>query len=89
MVAYHEDGGSSIRRMLAHRGVDHVFIISRTASDEENANESHPYRLGFIPYDDWDKLIEDEKKYTSDEVYLCVLQQLKTQYPQFNHSVNA
>lgn len=78
-----EDYGSIVR-MLTHRGIDKQFVLCRTVSEDEYKSESHPTRLGFLPYNNWNALINDEMKFTSDPAYLTELGKLKEQYPQFN-----
>jgi hypothetical protein len=69
---------------MAHRGIDKRFLLTRLAEEDEYQSESHPTRIGFLPYNNWNALIKDELKFTNDPVYLADLEKLKQEYPQFN-----
>ncbi|NBW21204.1 MAG: hypothetical protein EBR82_75905 [Caulobacteraceae bacterium] len=70
--------------MLAHRGFDHINIARRNATKEEMDECGHPYRIGYCLYNNWTKLIIDEKKFTDDPEWLDKLEELKKQFPQFD-----
>lgn len=61
------------------------FLGKRISTLEELNNEgfSGP-RIGFSVYNDWDRFIQDELKYTADPDWISQLNQWKEQYPQFN-----
>lgn len=73
------------QRMLKHRRIDRQDLASRHCTEEELKECTHPYRVGFLRYDDWQKLIEDERKWTEDADWFAKLAELKRQYPQFDH----
>lgn len=84
----HDDMGAFIR-MCTHRKVDLPIIARRPCTEEEYKQEAHPHRIGFASvYDDWDKLIEDEKEYCTDLSWLKTLEELKVKYPAFDQGLN-
>ena len=88
LVSYYKinEDYHSIVRMLNHRGIDKHFLLTRAVGKDEYNSESHPTRLGFLPYNNWNALINDEMKFTSDQKYLAELMKLKDQFPQFNEA---
>lgn len=76
------DGYATVRS-LAYRKVDHINVAYRNASDEEYTAETSPYRIEFIRYNDWEKLIQDEMKFNPSEEWISILKELKLKYPQF------
>lgn len=76
-----QDDTHSFHRMCKHRGITAPDIARRAVTPEEYREHAHPYRIGFaVRYTDWDKLIEDEKIYTSDPEWFKKLEELKTQH---------
>lgn len=84
LISYYNEDWGVLQRMLNHRNIEKQFVLKRFATNEEMSIESHPYRVGFLVYRNWDKLINDEMKYTDDKMYLSTLENLKNSYPQFN-----
>jgi hypothetical protein len=88
LLAYDSGGNwGAYRRMLDHRRVDHQNLCSRHASEEEYQECAHAYRIGFISYDDWDKLIADEQKFDVPTAWIDELNRLKEQHPQFINKI--
>ncbi len=78
-----EDSGT-ITRSLNHKGTWELFLATRECSEEESKNEYEGiHRIRFIYYKDWDKLIEDEKQFTSNALWYAKIEYLKTKYKQF------
>ncbi len=73
-----------VEKMLKHRKVEHIELATRACSQEEFEEQSHPYRVELIKYNDWDLLIQDEQNFTQDEEWLANLTQLKEKFNQFN-----
>jgi hypothetical protein len=73
-----------MKRMLNHRKVDQQDLAYRTCSQDEIKECSHPHRIGFLVYRNWDLLIADERKFTQDPEWFAKLEALKKKYPQFN-----
>lgn len=82
VLTYYKDTGGMFRA-LRTRGVNETFIASRECSGEEMETESHKWRMDFITYKDWDKLIDDEKEFTDDKNWFDILAELKNKHPQF------
>lgn len=81
-----DDDRATLRRSLQRKGLElhHIDVLSRVAEPGEVYRQYEVmYRIPFITYNDWDKLIEDEKKYTDREDWYVSLEKLKKQYPQF------
>lgn len=73
-----------VSKCLHNRKINLGRVLKREASMEELQAESNQYRITFLMYHDWDALIEDEKKFTSEPSWFKKLQELKEKYPQFN-----
>ncbi len=73
-----------IEKMMKLRRVDMKYLAERSCEPEEIKVCSHPYRAGFLMYDNWDALISDERKWTEDQTWLEKLEALKVQFPQFD-----
>jgi hypothetical protein len=87
LLMYATDGSEyGADRMIHHRGVTHPRLASRPAEQEEIENESHPYRFELLPYNCWEKLIADERKYTEDPEWFDQIAELRKRFPQFEHS---
>jgi hypothetical protein len=86
VLTYFSDGESGvIAKSLKHRKVNHLFALSRKASEEEMKSESSQWRITFLSYSDWDTLIEDEKKWVDDEKWISSIQELRKKFPQFEN----
>ncbi len=84
LLSYHNNANwATLKRMLDHRGVEHQFILQRPASDEEVKCENDKYRVGFLIYKSWKKLVNDEKKFTNDQEYLNQFSELQKRFKQF------
>jgi hypothetical protein len=79
--------GGAYRRMLDHRRVDVQHVCSRPVDETEYHESAHPFRIGFVAYDNWDALLEDERKFDVPEAWTARLLQLKEQYPQFTTKI--
>lgn len=81
-----DDDRGTLRRSLEKKGFKphHIFMFSRQAEPDEVYRQYEVmYRIPFIMYDDWDKLIADEKKYTNNESWFTTLEEYKQLYPEF------
>ena len=84
LLSYHNsENWSSLQRMLDHRGVEKQFLLKRNATDGEEKSENNPFRVGFLVYKSWQKLINDEMKFTDDKEYLNQLSELREKYREF------
>lgn len=83
ILTYYQDADSlgTLQRSTKHRGIYPTFVAVRDCSEEEYKAEAHPWRYEFLRYNDWDILIEDEKKWTTDHQWLNQLEALKQKYP--------
>lgn len=83
ILTYYQDADciGTLERSTKHRGIYPTFVAVRDCSEEEYKAESHPWRYEFLRYDDWDILIEDEKKWTDDPQWFSQLEALKQKYP--------
>jgi len=72
-----------VSKCLQNRKINLGRVIQREASTEEMEAESNRYRITFLMYHDWNKLINDEKKFTADPEWFKKLEDLKSKYPQF------
>ena len=79
-----QSDSGSMSRMLKHRRVDKQDLAYRVCTADEIKECSHPHRIGFLVYRNWDLLIEDERKFTDDADWFAELEELKTKFPQFN-----
>lgn len=75
------------QKMLNHRGVEQQWLMTRNVSEDEFRTEANQYRVGFITYDDWDCLIEDEKKFVDNPSWFEKIEGLKKKYPQFKKTI--
>jgi len=83
VLDYTDNENQTSNKMLNSRGVDHQYLIRRRASKDEVENETHPHRESIFNYNDWDKLIKDEMRYTSDQSWFDELSALRIKYPKF------
>lgn len=84
VCTYIGEGESGLMaRCLNSRKVQHEYMAKRIALPEEVETEGNSYRVQFIMYDNWEALIEDEKKFTTDEEWFKQLSTLQEQFPQF------
>ena len=81
----HSTGQHVMAKVIKRRKIDKVNIASRKCDPMEIEECSHRYRFGFIAYDDWDKLIEDEKLFTDCPKWFDTLEKLKKENPQFSN----
>ncbi len=62
------------------------FLGKRVSTLDELKHEGFGGpRIGFSSYNDWDKFIQDELKYTDDPKWISELNKWKALYPQFNN----
>lgn len=82
ILTYYQDADSigTLQRSTKHRGIYPTFVAVRDCSEEEYKAEAHPWRYEFLRYDDWDILIEDERKWTDDPAWFSKLEALKQRY---------
>jgi len=74
---------SAFSRMMKNRGFFH--LANRNSDEMEYEECGGKYRIGYMTYNNWDKLIADEKKFNCcDDAWVNKLQVFKSQYPQFN-----
>lgn len=73
-----------MKRMLKHRRVDQQDLAYRNCTQDEIKECSHPHRIGFVVYRNWDLLIADERNFTDDPEWFAKLEALKKKYPQFD-----
>lgn len=78
-----EGEGGLMARCLQSRKVQHEYMAKRNASPEEVETEKNSYRVQFILYEKWEALINDEKKFTTDEEWFKQLAILQKKFPQF------
>lgn len=85
IVCMYIDAGEHglVARCLQNRAVQEQYLAQRPALPEEVLTEAHQYRVHFILYEDWELLINDERKFTSDEKWFEQLSTLKERFPQF------
>lgn len=85
ILTYYQDSNcfGTLERSTRHRGIYPTFVATRDCSEEEYKAEAHPWRYQFLHYDDWDILIEDEKKWTDDALWFQKLEKLKARWPYF------
>lgn len=79
------DDIGTIIRSLEHKGTYQLFLATRDCTEKESKEEYEGiHRVRFIYYKNWNKLIEDEKKFTSDPLWFAKIDELKNKHTQFN-----
>ncbi len=84
VLCYH-DGvyDSGLLRPLIQRRITDTWLAQRECTEEERDAEGSKYRYNFMQYVSWQRFLNDERKWTTDEKWFAKIAEIRKAYPKF------